>query len=145
MKLHVVTANIIERDGKYLLIEEGHQHAYGQWNFPAGKLEEQISLEINAIKEAREESGFDVKVKRLVGVYQDMREDVNVILFAFASDIIGGHIRDHGDDEILQAKWFTLDEIKKLHLRGWYIVKAIEDHQNKEPIDSVKTLTFDKG
>src|SRR3989338_4282709 len=105
MELRVVTANIIEKGGKILLVQEGHKYAYGLWNFPAGKLEEKISLVDNAIKEAKEESGYDVKVKGLVGIYHNMSKDRNVVILVFASSVVSGKIRKSSDGEILQAKW----------------------------------------
>ncbi len=142
MKIHLVTSNLIEKDGKYLLVQEGHQHAYGQWNFPAGKLEDGLTLEENAIKEAKEESGFNVKIKGLIGVYQDIREDANVVLFVFASEITGGKMRDTADEEIIQAKWLTYDEISEIkNLRGWYIIKAIDDYEERGIIEETVVKT----
>jgi ADP-ribose pyrophosphatase YjhB (NUDIX family) len=124
----VVTANLIEQEGKILLVQEAAGPARGKWNFPAGKLEDRLTLQDNAFKEAKEESGYDVNVESLVGIYQDIGQD-NVILFVFTSKITGGRQRQWADNEILQTGWFTFDEIKKMDLRGWYIVRAIEDHK----------------
>ncbi|HIG97730.1 MAG TPA: NUDIX domain-containing protein [Candidatus Aenigmarchaeota archaeon] len=144
MELRVVTANIIEKKGKILLVQEGHKYAYGLWNFPAGKLEEQISLVDNAVKEAKEESGYNVKVKGVVGIYHHMSKDKNVVVIVFASYMVSGELRKSSDKEILQAKWFTYDEIKKMKntLRGSYILTAIGDYKKKGflPISTVKSL-----
>jgi len=102
--------------------------------FSCGKLETPIRLEHNAEKEAKEESGLSVKVKGLVGIYQKTREERTVIIFVFTSKIIGGRMRtDYPDDEILQAKWFSEKELKKMKktLRDDYILKAISDWKKK--------------
>jgi len=133
-KVVVVTSNLIEKNGKFLLVQEGHKYAYGLWNFPAGKLEEPLSLEDNAVKEAKEETGFSVKVKGLVGIYQKVTEERTVIIFVFASKIIGGKMRDdYPDGEILQAKWFSEGELKKMKkdLRDTYMLNAIGDWKKK--------------
>ena len=105
------------------------------WNFPAGKLEAPVSLERNAIKEAKEETGLNVKVKGLVGVYQKVKKERTVIIFVFASSIKGGKNRhDYPDGEILQAKWFSENALKKLkkQLRDNYILRAISDYKKKK-------------
>ncbi|MEK6887507.1 MAG: NUDIX domain-containing protein [Candidatus Aenigmatarchaeota archaeon] len=142
--MHVVTANLIEKNKKILLVQEGHKYAYGLWNFPAGKLEEEISLVNNAIKEAKEESGYNVKVKGLIGIYHHMSKDKNVVAIVFASSIISGSMRKTSDEEILQANWFTFQEIKKMKdkLRGSYVLTAINDYKKKGffNINTVKSL-----
>ena len=133
-RVFIVTANLIEKGGKFLLVQEGHKYAYGLWNFPAGKLEEKISLEDNAVKEAKEETGYRVGVKGLVGVYQKIKDDRNVIIFLFASSIAGGKMRaDYPDDEIMNAKWFSLEDIKKMRkiLRDDYMIGAIEFYRKR--------------
>jgi len=136
MKVFLVTSNLIERKGKFLLVQEGHQYAYGLWNFPSGKLEDGLTLAENAVKEAREETGYRVKVKGLVGIYQTINGEkgANVVRFLFASSIVGGKmLSKFPPDEIIQAKWFTFKEIKKIKnkLRDKYIITAIDDYKKK--------------
>ncbi len=138
-KVVIVTSNLIEKNGKYLLVQEGHKYAYGLWNFPAGGLESPISLEKNAEKEALEEAGYKVSVKGLVGTYQKVvrSKDHNrtVIVFVFASSIVSGKLRDdYPDSELLQAKWFSEPELRKMkkQLRDKYILQAIRTHKNKK-------------
>src|SRR3990167_7193519 len=116
MKLDIVTANLIENNGKFLLVQEAKKSVHGLWNFPAGKMEELIELEKNAIKEAKEETGYAVKINGLVGVYQELHKKINLIMFVFSSSIKGGKMKVP-KDEILQAKWFTYEQIKKMENR----------------------------
>jgi ADP-ribose pyrophosphatase YjhB (NUDIX family) len=145
LKPVVVTASLIEKNGKILLVQEGHEFAYGLWNFPAGKLEEKISLIKNAEKEVEEETGYKSKVKGLVGVYHKARKDANVVRIIFASSITGGKIRTNPDDEIIQAKWMTHKEIKKLgkQLRSEDILMAIKDYKKRGslPIGLIKSFS----
>jgi ADP-ribose pyrophosphatase YjhB (NUDIX family) len=139
----IVTSNLIEKDDKFLLVQEGHKYAYGLWNFPAGRIEESITLAQNAEKETKEESGYDVKATGFVGIYHQMAKDRNVIIICFNSVVTGGKIRDQPDEEILQAKWFTFDEIKnmKKQLRGKYIIDSISDFKKRGSLslDAVKS------
>ena len=53
--MNIVVGGIIEKDGKYLLIQEAKKMCYGKWNFPAGRLEFKESLKQGAIREIKEE------------------------------------------------------------------------------------------
>ena len=52
--MNIVVGGIIEKDGKYLLIQEAKKMCYGKWNFPAGRLEFKESLKQGAIREIKE-------------------------------------------------------------------------------------------
>jgi len=140
-KVIVVTACLIEKDGKFLLVQEKQPRAYKLWNFPAGKLEADITLIENAKKEAKEETGFDVKIGNIVGIYEDFEKDSrNVIIFVFNASIIKGKLKVP-EDELIQAKWLTFEDIKKIKnkLRGNYIMKAIEQYKQGRTKD-IKTI-----
>ena len=64
--MNIVVGGIIEKDGKYLLIQEAKKMCYGKWNFPAGRLEFKESLKQGAIREIKEETGCDNKKKNLI-------------------------------------------------------------------------------
>jgi ADP-ribose pyrophosphatase YjhB (NUDIX family) len=68
-KTFIVAGVLLEKDGKYLLIQEAQKKAYGLWNFPAGKVEEGMTIE-TAIKKQKE-SGFDVELMNKVGSFQE--------------------------------------------------------------------------
>jgi 8-oxo-dGTP pyrophosphatase MutT (NUDIX family) len=53
---------VIEKDGKFLLVQEGHAGAYGLWNWQQGKVEEGETIEEAAVREAKEETGYEVSI-----------------------------------------------------------------------------------
>jgi NADH pyrophosphatase NudC (nudix superfamily) len=124
----MVAGVVVKKDGKFLLIQENRPHnpkVHETWNLPAGKVDEGDSLESAAIREAKEESGFDVEIIRKVGTYQ---ENVSVpVKHAFEAKIIGGEI-NFPKDEILDARWFTLEEVRAMKdkLRDEWVLQAIE-------------------
>ena len=123
----VVTANLMEKDGKILLIREAVGPAKEKWNFPAGRLEKDVDVLENTIKEAKEETGYDVKLEGLVGVYHEFRKGgTNPLIVVFKSNIVGGKLAPD-ENEIMDAGWFSLEEIKKKDLRKSYILKSIDD------------------
>ncbi|HCP08865.1 MAG TPA: hypothetical protein DIT25_03655 [Candidatus Moranbacteria bacterium] len=125
VKTNVVAGVVIKQDGKYLLVQEKYEKIYGLWNFPAGRVDVGDTIEQTAVKEAKEESGYDVELIRKIDIFQDTaKEDAK---HAFEAKIIGGELK-FPEDEILDAKWFTYGEIvgMKDKLRGAWILKAIE-------------------
>lgn len=124
IKVNVVAGVVIKKDGKYLLIQEKKSSAYGLWNLPAGRVDVGESLEQAAIREAKEESGYDVELIRELAVFHE--ESTDVVKHAFEAKIVGGALK-FPVDEILDAKWFTFDEVHQMQekLRGNWIVEAM--------------------
>jgi 8-oxo-dGTP diphosphatase len=124
IKVDVVAGVVVKKDGKYLLLQEKQPKAYMLWNFPAGKVDNGESFEQTAIREAKEESGYDVELIKKIGIFQKVPTDA--VKHAFEAKIIGGELK-FPEDEILDAKWFTFDEVKEIKnkLRGEWILEAI--------------------
>ncbi len=129
-KPHVTVAAVLERDGKFLLVEEETDHGI-RYNQPAGHLECRESLTDAAIREALEETGYSFEPQFLVGVYNWRNEakDVTYLRFAFGGTITGHDALRKLDDGILSAHWLTLDEIRALEgrHRSPMIMRCIED------------------
>lgn len=145
IKVGIAAGVLIEEEGKYLLVQEKKESCYGQWNLPAGKVDEGFTIEETAVKEAKEESGFDVELGRELCVVHNRLE--GPVKHAFDAKIIGGELNP-SEDEILDAKWFTKDEImemdKKGKLRNFWIINAIEAKENSEScIDRANMATWD--
>jgi ADP-ribose pyrophosphatase YjhB (NUDIX family) len=121
----VVAGVVLRKGDKFLLVQEKNPRAYKLWNLPAGRVDVGDTIEQTAIKEAKEESGFDVRLIRELGIFQDTAQEAPK--HPFEAEIIGGEIAFPAD-EILDARWFTLDEIEnmKSELRGAWILKAIK-------------------
>ena len=54
MNIKVVTGGILEKDGKFLLVQENQKICKGKWNVPAGGLDENESLMEGAKREIYE-------------------------------------------------------------------------------------------
>jgi 8-oxo-dGTP diphosphatase len=125
VKVGIVAAVAIKHDGKYLLVQEKQEKVYGLWNFPAGHVDVGETIEEAAIREAKEESGYDVRLIRKVDIFQV--NSTEMIKHAFEGEIIGGEL-NFPEDEILNASWFTYDEISEMKekLRGSWIYETIK-------------------
>ena len=132
LKVIVVSGCLIEKDGRYLLVQEKKPSVYGLWNLPAGKVEVGQTFEETAIREAKEETGFDVKLIQKNGIYH--KDGDQSVRHVFDAEIIGGEL-DFPEDEILDAKWFTYDEILELRnqnkVRGGWFIEAIEKYRDQ--------------
>jgi 8-oxo-dGTP pyrophosphatase MutT (NUDIX family) len=129
-KPNVTVAAVLERDGKFLLVEE--ETADGIcYNQPAGHLECGESLLQAVVRETLEETAYGFAPQYLVGIYNWRREDKDVTYLRFA---FGGLITDHDaarqlDEGIIAARWLTLNEIRALEPRhrSPLILRCIED------------------
>jgi len=127
--VYLVVGSVIEKDGKFLMVQEKKPFVRGLWNLPAGKAEKDFSLEENAIKEIKEETGFDAKIIREIAVYHN--EGSPSVKHAFEAKITGGEVKIP-QDEILDAKWYSWEEIKKLNkehtIRDPWVFEAIKTY-----------------
>ena len=126
----IVAGCVLSRDGKYLLVQEKQQKAYGLWNLPAGRVDKDESIEDAAVRETKEEVGFDVKlIEKLLVTHESAAKTVK---HAFRAEIIGGELVTQ-EDELLDARWFAYKEIDQLHKEGklraewcWEAISLVE-------------------
>lgn len=142
--MKVIVGGIIEKEGKYLLVQEAKEKCYEKWNFPAGHLDFNESLERGAIREIKEETGCDVKLDGVCYVANRILEDDLFVMIVFNAKLINENI-EFDKEEILDVKWFDYDEIvNKMEsmLRGNYVKTAVINQNNNlvAPIDIVDIL-----
>ena len=130
IKVHAVAGCVIKQNGKYLLLQEKQPKAYMLWNFPAGKIDVGETIEQAAIREAKEECGYDVELIRQIDIFHTTA--TSAVQHAFEAKIVGGELKIP-ENEMLDAKWFTFDEIKQMKdkLRGEWILGAISILENE--------------
>ncbi|MYM33664.1 NUDIX domain-containing protein [Duganella sp. FT50W] len=114
-KPSVTVAAIVEKDGKFLLIEEETSDGI-RINQPAGHLDPYESLEQAVIRETLEETAYDFTPTALVGMYMARYtsnrtgEEVTYLRFTFCG--YPGEQHDRPLDEgILRTMWLTRDEL----------------------------------
>lgn len=104
---------VIMKDNKILLVQEKKPSAYGLWNLPAGHVENGESIEIAAVREGEEETGFKLELGDKIGTFQLTD---NHQIHVYQAIIIGGEIK-FDKNELLTVNWFTKEETKHLPLR----------------------------
>jgi len=130
-KPNVTVAAVIERDGKFLLVEEETSQGL-RYNQPAGHLEADESLLAAVIREVLEESAYHFVPQHLLGIYRwhSPESDTTYLRFAFTGTITGHDPDRPLDNGILQALWLTPDEIRdtQSHHRSPLILRCMEDY-----------------
>ena len=134
-KPSVTVAAIIERDGKFLLIEE-HTPEGLRLNNPAGHLDPGESLVEACARETLEETTHLFQPSALVGVYMSRLqrastgEDVTYLRFAFCGDLgsaVLGAKLDHG---IVRTLWLSPQEIRDsvARHRSPLVLRCMDDY-----------------
>ncbi|MDY6770932.1 MAG: NUDIX hydrolase [Candidatus Nanohaloarchaea archaeon] len=141
-----VCSVLIVEDDELLLVQEGKDHIAGVWNLPAGKLEMDEEPQEAARREAGEETGLDVELHGLVGVYlgdSDSSDD-RVINLVFAGRA-EGEPSVPAEDSVQDVAWVALDEFDSRELRARYIEQAVADwwERGSLPLDAVRDVAPD--
>jgi ADP-ribose pyrophosphatase YjhB (NUDIX family) len=96
---------VAERHGRVLLVKRNHEPHMAEWSFPSGYLDRGEDPIAGAIRETKEETGLDVRVRRLLGVYHT--EADSVIFIAYAASATRGAIVI--GEECQDARFFKAD------------------------------------
>lgn len=134
-KPSVTVAAIVEKDGKFLIIEE-HTTDGIKLNQPAGHLDPGEALEVGATRECLEESCWNVEPTGLIGVYMSRYTstrtgaDVTYLRFAFAAKAISEQTDASLDKEIIRVHWMTYEEVKASEdqHRSPLVLQCIDDY-----------------
>jgi 8-oxo-dGTP diphosphatase len=107
---------IITDDEKVILIKRNFDPYKNHWAFPGGIVEYGETVENAAIREAKEETGLDVKIEKLIGVYSDPKRDPrgHFVSVCFLSRIVGGKLGI--GEETKEVKAFSKEELKSIKL-----------------------------
>jgi ADP-ribose pyrophosphatase YjhB (NUDIX family) len=130
-KPNVTVAALIERDGRFLLVEEETDDGL-RFNQPAGHLDQGESLVNACAREALEETAWSFRPTALVGVYQWPRPqgDITYLRFAFCGRL-GAHDPTRTlDDGIVRTVWMTPEEVRAsvTRHRSPLVLQCIEDY-----------------
>ena len=144
-KPEVTVAAVIERDGRFLLIEEETERG-ALFNQPAGHLEANETLTEAVVRETLEESAHHFVPEALLGVYHHAsRPGVSYMRFAFSGSVSGAEPERALDSGILRHVWMGLEEIRacRARHRSPLVLQCIDDFLAgvRYPLDIVRRYT----
>ena len=140
----IIVGGFIEKDGKFLLVQEAKEICRGKWNSPAGHLEPKESIFDGAKREIFEETGCKVELTGVLKVCNKILENGIWIGILFSTKLLEENININ-KSEILDVKWFSYEEILKMkdELRSpdWIISNLNVLVENKQTnLDLIKIL-----
>jgi 8-oxo-dGTP pyrophosphatase MutT (NUDIX family) len=147
-KPSATVAAVIERDGRFLLVEE--ETAAGlRLNNPAGHLDPGEAPADAAAREALEETAWQFRPTHLLGIYlsrfrrASTGEDVTYVRFAFCGELGAFDPARKLDTGIVRTLWMTPDEIRATadRHRSPLVVRCVEDYLagRRFPLDAIYT------
>lgn len=115
-KPFLTIALIIEYDQKFLVVEEKDEYDKLVFGFPAGHVDAKESIQEAAVREGLEETGREIELLSLVGVYDYVKESETILRFLFKAKLkdesnLDKLLAHDPDGDILSIKWMSKDEI----------------------------------
>ncbi len=143
-KPHTTVAAIIERDNKFLMVEElidGERVL----NQPAGHLEPDESLITAVIRETYEETAWQFIPEAICGIYlwKHPENGKSFLRIAFCGKCKNHDASQALDEGILAATWKSRDQLLQQHkLRSPLVLKSIDDYLSgkRSPLDLLTYL-----
>jgi len=130
-KPDVTVAAVVERDGRFLLVEE-HTERGLLFNQPAGHLEADESIVAAAVRETLEETAWEFTPEHLIGVYRwrPSLSEITYVRFAFSGRLGTHHAERALDSGIVRAVWLSPEEIRasRDRHRSPLVVRCMEDY-----------------
>lgn len=120
----LATGTILPLDGGIVLVRRAIEPSYGKWVFPGGYVDRGETPEAAAVREAREESGLEVKIRQLLGLYA--YPGTAVVLAVYVADVTGGRLQI--DEESLDIRIFAPAQIPWPDLAFTSTAQALRDY-----------------
>jgi ADP-ribose pyrophosphatase YjhB (NUDIX family) len=113
-----------------------------QWALPGGTMEVGETLAQTAVREVKEETGIDIEVTGIVGIYSDpghviaysdgeVRQEFNI---CFDARMIGGDLKS--SEESIDVRFISVPEVDGLSMHESTRVR-IHHHMTKAPVPHI--------
>ena len=106
----IVATSVVERDGQVLMVRRASQPGYGLWSMPGGYVDRGEVPEEAAVREVKEETGLEVKVNFLLGLFSERGQPV--IIAVYVASETGGDLAP--GTETLDAAFFPPGDLPPL-------------------------------
>jgi 8-oxo-dGTP diphosphatase len=104
-------ALVVRADGRVMLTRRAFEPRAGWWDLPGGFLEPGEHPEEGVVRELREETGLEVRPRRLIGIYMDVygAEGDATMSVTYECEVVGGVER--AADDVAEIGWFGPEEL----------------------------------
>lgn len=145
MLLKIICGALVIKETKFVIVQEAQGLVRGLWNIPTGHLDIDENLNAGTIREIKEETGLDVKIEGLIGIYQHKSKlGNNVVGFYFHASVSGGELKAD-PEEIMDIKWVTFEDFLSYDddiVRAPHLKEVIKDYMNQ---GSIKNRIYIEG
>ncbi len=150
-KLEITVATILERNGRFLLVEEETEQGI-LLNQPAGHLEANETIQDAAVRETLEETAYQIIPDALVGIYLlqyalDGGKRISFLRFTFSGTIVSELDRPL-DPDILRTVWMSREEIAacRHRHRSKLVLQSVDDYLKGQrvPLSVLSTLFVER-
>jgi ADP-ribose pyrophosphatase YjhB (NUDIX family) len=131
--LNAASGLIVNERGEFLLQRRGGGEKEGAWSIPGGIMEIGEFAQDTVKRELLEETGLEVEIGRLIGVYTSPElvtsrngDKSQMVTQFFVCRAVGGTLRPDGD-ETLELKYFTSENRPKMFRP--HIERALRDYE----------------
>lgn len=125
-KIAVGTIIRVNDARRLVLVRRAIEPGYGRWVFPGGYVDRGEEVTLAAMREAREETGLDIRLDRLVGVYSYAGSTPVIIVYTATK--IAGELAV--DDESLEVREFDIADIPWDELAFLSTREALREYLN---------------
>jgi 8-oxo-dGTP pyrophosphatase MutT (NUDIX family) len=144
-KTDLTVSAVVERDGRFLIVEE-RSSGIVVMNHPGGHIEAGESPEQAVVREALEETGCQITVGGLLGVYLWIHPQTRQQYLRIA--YVGSYVsHDDGrvlDDGVYAVHWFTRADLERRmrRLRSPVVMRCVEDYLagQRQPANFLESL-----
>ncbi|MDX1754798.1 MAG: NUDIX hydrolase [Marinobacter sp.] len=139
---HATVAVVVQDQQQRFLLVEENSNGRIVLNQPAGHVEEDEAILDAAVREALEETGWEVELQHFLGLYtyKAPANGVTYYRFCFSARAVSKRT-DQLDSDIIATHWFTLEELRdrQAQLRSPLVLRCIEDYRKgrRFPLDVI--------
>ncbi len=126
-KQFIIPISLIIKEGKVLMNRRNDPHnqdVHQKWEFPGGGVDFGENLTQSAIRETKEETGFEIKIiKQLQKIHTEENTRQNgkiyyqIHVVPYVCKIIGGKLNT-SEKEVLESEWFNINDVINHDLMG---------------------------
>ena len=144
----LTVAAIIERRGRYLVVEEADKvTGLPVLNQPAGHVEPGESVLDAVCREVHEETGLPFTPEAIVGLYPLRAGDGgDYFRVCFTGSVPEGAAAVPVDPDILRCHWLTRKELAAASLRSGWVLRCLDDALDgrRYPLDLVAEMRVER-